>query len=57
MKDFKQFVQKTKNKLKRNLNEISGKIKIRSYVIILVALTTILCVRMVFPLKISFVKS
>lgn len=47
MKNLKQFIQKTKNKIQRKLNDISGKIKIRAYVIFLLALTAIACTRMV----------
>lgn len=47
MKNLKQFIQKTKNQFQRKLNDISGKIKIRAYVIFILALTAIACTRMV----------
>jgi len=63
MKKLKQLISKNKNKLKRKINDIPGKIKVRSYVVFLMALISIICVRMVlktlfiisFQLKLKFI--
>ena len=53
MKKLKQFFVKNKNKFKRKINDIPGKIKTRSYMVFLLALLAILLIRMVWKTLIS----